>query len=396
MTASLRNDNSMTNTAKESGVSVLLAHPGAELYGSDRVFLDSATALAKRGWAVTVTLPGDGPLVEILTKNGVEVVICPTPVLRKSALRPLGLLRLIGSAIGAMPRGLRLLRRKRPDVVYVSTVIIPLWIILARLLRIPLVCHVHEAETGASRLLRKLLALPQLITTRILINSEFSKATLLESLPRLESRIDVIPNPVIGPAEVIPARPDLAGHVNLLFVGRISPRKGPDVAVRSLGILRDNGVDARLSLLGSVYEGYEWFEKDLRDLVGQLELTDHVRFLGFVDDVWSTVNEADIVIVPSVADEPFGNTAVEAVLAARPVVASTSGGLVEAIRGYASARSGAPGSAEDLVDAVVDLIASWPESVSAAIEDAGTAARRHSPVLYGERLDAALRSAERR
>ena len=42
--------------------SLLVAHPGAELYGADRVLLESATALATH-FDVTVALPGPGPLV---------------------------------------------------------------------------------------------------------------------------------------------------------------------------------------------------------------------------------------------------------------------------------------------------------------------------------------------
>ena len=40
--------------------------------------------------------------------------------------------------------------------------------------------------------------------------------------------------------------------------------------------------------------------------------------------------EADIAIVPSVLDESFGNTAVEALLAARPLIVSDIPGLLEA------------------------------------------------------------------
>ena len=42
----------------------------------------------------------------------------------------------------------------RPDVMYVKTVTIPLWIIAARLARKPVVVHVHEAETDAAKPLR--------------------------------------------------------------------------------------------------------------------------------------------------------------------------------------------------------------------------------------------------
>ena len=41
-----------------SGVRVLVTHPGAELYGSDRVMLESVTAMATAGAAVEVwTVP---------------------------------------------------------------------------------------------------------------------------------------------------------------------------------------------------------------------------------------------------------------------------------------------------------------------------------------------------
>ena len=65
---------------------LLVVHPGAELYGADRVLLESATALATR-FTVTVAVPGPGPLVGELEARGVRVQTCPMPVLRNAALR---------------------------------------------------------------------------------------------------------------------------------------------------------------------------------------------------------------------------------------------------------------------------------------------------------------------
>ena len=61
------------------GLRVLVAHPGAELYGSDRVVLESVRALAAAGCTVTVALPGHGPLVAPLERAGATVVLCPSP-----------------------------------------------------------------------------------------------------------------------------------------------------------------------------------------------------------------------------------------------------------------------------------------------------------------------------
>ena len=52
---------------------VLVAHPGAELYGSDRVLLESVSALVVDGWRVVVTVPGSGPLLAAIFERGGEV-----------------------------------------------------------------------------------------------------------------------------------------------------------------------------------------------------------------------------------------------------------------------------------------------------------------------------------
>ena len=79
-----RANSSRTRPARPS---VLVAHPGAGLYGADRVTLETATALGARGWAVTVAVPTDGPLVPCLEEVGADVVLCPTPVLRNNRSR---------------------------------------------------------------------------------------------------------------------------------------------------------------------------------------------------------------------------------------------------------------------------------------------------------------------
>ena len=130
---------------------LLVAHPSAELYGSDRVLRESVGALLEAGWDVTVVLAGDGPLRQQLEDDGASVLVQPVPVLRKSLLSPVGVLRFAGENLAAAPRLLRLLRATRPDAVYVSTVTVPLWLLLARLRRRPVVCHVHEAEEQVPR-----------------------------------------------------------------------------------------------------------------------------------------------------------------------------------------------------------------------------------------------------
>ena len=103
-----------------AGRTALVVHPGAELYGSDRVLLESATALVQDGWRVIVQVPGPGPLADALAAAGARVEQATQFVLRKRLLRPRGWPELARTAAAGIRAALRALRRHRPDVVLVN------------------------------------------------------------------------------------------------------------------------------------------------------------------------------------------------------------------------------------------------------------------------------------
>ena len=358
-----------------------MTHPSAELYGSDRIFLESVLALAEAGWRVVVALPEDGPLVGKLREHDVEVVFCPTPVLRKAALRPRGFLKLLRDALAAVRPALRLLRRTRPDVVYVNTVTVPLWPVLARLTRHAVVAHAHEAEDGAPWPVRFALAAPLLSATRIVVNSEATGAVLTRALPRLRRRIRLIYNGVAGPGETPGARGERPGPARILLVGRLSPRKGTDVAVRAVAELRAGGHDVALELLGSAFAGYEWYERQIDDLLREHDLADVVALRGFRADVWDAYRAADIALVPS-RFEPFGNTAVEAQLAGTPVIVSDAQGLPETVAHGEFGRIVPAGDARALAAAIRAALENWPKTLHTAERAREHAVTAFAPQRY--------------
>lgn len=114
----------------------------------------------------------------------------------------------------------------------------------------------------------------------------------------------------------------------LLFVGRIQPLKGPDVAVRALAALRRP--DALLLVVGgaSGQEGDHEVER-LEALIDELGVRDQVRFVPpQPHHILSTYyRAADVVLVPS-RSESFGLVALEASACGVPVVATAVGGLL--------------------------------------------------------------------
>lgn len=367
---------------------ILLAHPSADLYGSDRVLLESVSALTADGAQVTVTVPAPGPLVAELERRGARVVLCPTPVLRKNLLTPRGLLRFLADTVRGCASGFGLLKSARPDAIYVNTVTVPLWLPLARLLRIPSVCHVHEAEGAASRVLRVAIALPLLFATRIIANSEYSVEVLQSAIPHVAARARVIYNAVPGPDAPAAARVDLTDGIRLAYVGRLSPRKGVDVAIAAVSSLQMRGIPAHLDIVGSVFPGYEWYEGDLR---AQAAAVGTVRFHGYRNSVWDVLAHADVALVPSRYDEPFGNTAVEALLACRPVIVSATSGLREATSGYQAAQRVLPSSPDAIADAVEQIASNWLEYRTAACDDRILAQDRHSLDRYSAAITGVVR-----
>lgn len=369
---------------------VLMAHPSPDLYGSDRVLLGSVSGLVAAGWRVVVTVPGPGPLVAELERSGAEVAICPVPVLRKAALRPRGSIALAREVVAGTVGGMRLLRRLRPAVVYVNTLTIPWWFVLARLAGRPIVGHVHEAEDWAPPV-RWALITPLRLARTVIANSRYTRRVLAAQDPRVAARTVVVANPVPAPAEVGPPASHVAGRLG--YVGRLAPRKGVDVAIRALALLRAGGREVTLDLVGAVFPGYEWYESELRDLVAELGLTPAVTFHGFRPDAAAYLPCFDAVLVPSRLPESFGNVAVEAALAARPVVVTDLGGLPEAVTGLTAVGVVPAEDPRALADGVERLVADWPATREAAVAGATLLRARHDPDRYGERVAALVAEA---
>jgi D-inositol-3-phosphate glycosyltransferase len=121
----------------------------------------------------------------------------------------------------------------------------------------------------------------------------------------------------------------------VLSVGRIQPLKGLELAVRSLGEL-PAAVDKRVTLLvvgGPSGPAGKRELRDLKNLIGELGLGEHVRFEGVQphDRLPAYYGAADVSVVCS-HSESFGLTALEAHACGTPVVATAVGGLSQIVK----------------------------------------------------------------
>ena len=117
----------------------------------------------------------------------------------------------------------------------------------------------------------------------------------------------------------------------LLFVGRIQPLKGPDVAIRAVAALGRS--DVQLAIVGgSSGRSGDVQAAEAHALVDELGLHDQVHFIEpqphHILSTW--YRAADVVLVPS-RSESFGLVALEAAACGIPVVASAVGGLLSLV-----------------------------------------------------------------
>jgi D-inositol-3-phosphate glycosyltransferase len=171
----------------------------------------------------------------------------------------------------------------------------------------------------------------------VLANATAEADQLVEFYDADPERIEIVPpgvdHALFSPGNQAGARWALETSDDplLLFVGRIQPLKGVDVAVKALA--RVERADARLWIVGGGSGQAGGAEVDrIRGLIRQLGLFGRVRFIPpQPHHLLSTYyRAADVCLVPS-RSESFGLVALEAAACGVPTVASAVGGLLSLV-----------------------------------------------------------------
>lgn len=372
---------------------VVFAHPSPDVYGSDLQALETISGFVADGWRVVLVVPHEGPLLPLARDRGAEARVVPFPTVHRGLLAPAAAARFARESLRSLLTLVQGLRYLRPDAVWVNTLTEPIWLAAARVAGIPAVVHVHEAEQDAPRLMRAGLAAQIALARTAVVNSRAAAQAITDVIAGLAPRIELVYNGVEGPAMPAQPRSPHDGPARIALVGRLSPRKGTDIALEATALLRTSGIDAHLDLYGAVFPGYEWFEEELRARAARPDLAGAVTFHGYVRPVWDGLAASDVVVVPS-RTEPFGNVAVEAQLAGRPVVVAAVQGLTEIVDDGRTGLHTPPESPERLSLALREVLDSPHAAERLAATALTEAQRRFSVGRYraeiAQVLDAAV------
>jgi glycosyltransferase involved in cell wall biosynthesis len=168
----------------------------------------------------------------------------------------------------------------------------------------------------------------------------------------------------------------------LLCIGRLIPIKGHLVLLRALAQARARVPEVTLDVAGRGP-----LAPALQAFVRELGLDGAVRFLGFVSRVEKAIEAAAVVVVPSLG-EGFGMVALEAMERARPVIASSVGGLPEIVADGDTGLVVPPGEAEALANAIVALAGDLPRAAEMGRAGRVRALAEFTPERCAERVEA--------
>ncbi|KAF0961606.1 MULTISPECIES: glycosyltransferase family 4 protein [unclassified Rhodococcus (in: high G+C Gram-positive bacteria)] len=249
-----------------------------------------------------------------------------------------------------------------PDVVHAHD-----WLVahpaiaLAEFYDVPLVSTLHATEAGrhsgwvSGRINRQVHSVEWWLANE--------SDALITCSASMQDEVTALYGPQLPPITVIRNGIDLttwsfreraprSGPPKLLFVGRLEYEKGVQDAIAALPRIRRSHPGTTLSVAGEGTQ-FTWLYQQARihrvaRAVNFLGNLDHIELLGWL-------HGADAIVLPS-RYEPFGIIALEAAASGTPLVASTAGGLGEAVVDGETGMSFQPGDVTGLTSAVREVL----------------------------------------
>ncbi len=230
-------------------------------------------------------------------------------------------------------------------------------LLVARLLRIPSVCHVRGEQRGG-RLLRWLYGVPDHF---IPVSHWIARSIHALGVP-MEKQTVVYDGIALDELDLhadgahwrgqhgIPADAFCVGLVGLLI-----PWKGQQLFLDAALLLRAHIPGLRMLIIGGTPEECAHYEQTLRARVEREGLEDVAQFIGHQAGMAQVYNALDIVVSASTTPEPLGTMVIECMTMARPLIVPAHGGGAEMTTHDVTALWFPPGDARALADAIERL-----------------------------------------
>jgi len=230
----------------------------------------------------------------------------------------------------------KIAREFQPHILHVQDLfLLPATVLLSQKIDIPVVVTVRDNLPREYKILGfnvlerrnhayyKALMLSQKI---IAISAHIKENLIRFGIP--ESKIKVIYNIPSHFPTIIPEASKDKKNFEIMSVGRFYYEKGFHVLIKAFQKISVKNSNVVLKLVGAGPE-----DKILKKLVKELGMEDRVIFCSWVnqEEIPEILAHADVIVIPSLYEEPLGRVALDSAMLGRAVVASSVGGLKEII-----------------------------------------------------------------
>jgi glycosyltransferase involved in cell wall biosynthesis len=334
-----------------SAISVLYLITELNVGGAEKVVANLATQLSKRGHNVLVACLFDpGPIADEIIAAGVPVV--------NLGMRGKGDLRVVF-------RLLRLLRIEGIQVLHShlfhANLLAP---IVGRIANIPIIIATRHSADIYGRRREWVSSWVRRLCDAVVAVSEEVRDEELRSSHLPPSKMIVIPNGVeiqahaqLDRTNIVALRGELGIPPNVPLIGTVASfkdYKGHTYLIDATVRILEQFPNAKVLFVG---DGP--LRTQLENKVEVLDLTDAIVFTGIRRDVRELLTLLDLFVLPSLS-EALPVAVLEAMAAGRPVVATSVGGVPEAVVNGVTGLLVPPRNPTALAEAIVSLL-SGPE-----------------------------------
>ncbi|WP_209329970.1 glycosyltransferase [Lunatimonas salinarum] len=314
---------------------ILVFHSSSDLYGASNSLLRSLVALQQQHLDPVLVLSESGPLSEAVSKLGIRVHYIRLGVIRRKYVSLPGLFNrmyFIGRAILQIRR---LIKKENFDLALTNTVVIFAGAIACKMSGLRHIWHVRETVVSPKPLKQFIIWMLNRTGDAVFFVSQASRENYLPGLRRERTR--VIYNGIDSTAFLnvhydLKAELGISGENRVvLMVGRVSYLKGQHYFLEMAKLVLERNSAVHFVLAGDVYPGNEAIVDTLKAYIAQHHMQAHVTDLGFRTDVSQIMSGADIFVLPSILPDSLPTTVLEAMAAAKPVVATRLGGAREMV-----------------------------------------------------------------
>ncbi|MBF0225727.1 MAG: FkbM family methyltransferase [Desulfobacterales bacterium] len=356
---SLRQDMILTNKQKNPKISlkniliVTNLFPPQELGGYGRLMADFADILKKRGHNIHVLTSNTDYLREIDYKEkNIDRNLFLFGKWENGNLKPFEDMEQISKLIHKNNETiLKTIKDFKPDVCLVGNISLLSKHIFSEILKnnIPIIHHLGGPYPGYP---------PDKAPTEniyhIAAASEWIKNQIIQQKYPFEDINVVYPGAFIHYFKN--DEPISINEVKIAYAGLIMHYKGTHILLKALKRLHDYGLDFTCNIAGEAIDK-NYFNL-WKEYILQTGMANKINFKGFLnrEELKSFYKEHNIFVFPSIVDEAFGITQVEAMASGVPVITSATGGAKEIIE---HAKNGIIFKKEDdfsLYEAILKLI----------------------------------------